>query len=83
MRRTTRRPWLLLAAPLLVIAALLLYPIYRVIYLSFHAYGLKEIISGVPRWVGLENYRQVFSGSPACRRTTCGASSCPTPLSSR
>ncbi|KYH43787.1 carbohydrate ABC transporter permease [Branchiibius sp. NY16-3462-2] len=64
MRRTASRPWLLLAAPLLVIAALLLYPIYRVIYLSFHAYGLKEIISGVPRWIGLDNYKQVFSGSP-------------------
>lgn len=64
MRRTVSRPWLLLAAPLAVIAALLLYPIYRVVFLSFHAYGLKEIISGVPRWVGFANYDQVFTGSP-------------------
>lgn len=63
-RLTVRlRPWLLLAAPLLVIAVLLLYPIVRVVYLSFQTYGLKEIISGKPRFVGLDNYREVFGGS--------------------
>ncbi|WP_037911642.1 carbohydrate ABC transporter permease [Actinacidiphila yeochonensis] len=56
------RPWLLLAAPLAVIAALLLYPIIRVVYLSFQEYGLKEIISGHPRFVGLDNYREAVSG---------------------
>ncbi|EDY43788.1 carbohydrate ABC transporter permease [Streptomyces sp. SPB074] len=57
------RPWLLLAAPLLVIAVLLLYPIIRVVYLSFQTYGLKEIISGKPRFVGLDNYREALGGS--------------------
>jgi len=57
------RPWLLLAAPLAVIAALLLYPIVRVTYLSFQRYGLKEIISGHPSFVGLDNYREALSGS--------------------
>lgn len=57
------RPWLLLAAPLLVIGILLLYPIVRVGYLSFQTYGLKEIISGKPRFVGLDNYREVLGGS--------------------
>ncbi|MET8553531.1 sugar ABC transporter permease [Streptomyces sp. NPDC004959] len=57
------RPWLLLAAPLLVIAILLLYPIIRVVYLSFQTYGLKEIISGKPRFVGFDNYREVLGGS--------------------
>lgn len=69
VRRRTRslsvrlRPWLMLAAPLAVIAALLLYPIVRVTYLSFQRYGLKEIISGHPTYVGLANYREALSGS--------------------
>ncbi len=57
------RPWLLLAGPLIVIGGLLLYPIFRVTYLSFHRYGLKEIISGHPVFIGLDNYREVLGGS--------------------
>ncbi|WP_052591902.1 carbohydrate ABC transporter permease [Luteipulveratus mongoliensis] len=57
------RPWLLLAGPLLVIAGLLLYPIVRVTVLSFQQYGLKEIISGKPEFIGLDNYREALSGS--------------------
>ncbi|YAL82202.1 carbohydrate ABC transporter permease [Dermacoccaceae bacterium W4C1] len=57
------RPWLLLAAPLAVIAILLLWPIIRVVYLSFHAYGLKQVVSGKPEFIGLDNYREIFSGS--------------------
>lgn len=60
---TRLRPWLLLAAPLTVIAGLLIYPIFRIFYLSFTKYGLKEIISGHPVLVGLDNYREVLSGS--------------------
>lgn len=57
------RPWLLLAAPLAVITVLLLWPIIRVTYLSFHAYGLKEVIAGRPEFVGLDNFREAFAGS--------------------
>ena len=57
------RPWLLLAGPLLVIAGLLLYPIIRVTVLSFQRYGLKEVISGKPEFIGLDNYREAVSGS--------------------
>ena len=57
------RPWLLLTGPLIVIGGLLIYPIIRVTYLSFHRYGLKEIISGHPLFVGLDNYREVLGGS--------------------
>jgi N,N'-diacetylchitobiose transport system permease protein len=56
------RHWLLLAAPLLVIAVLLVYPIVRVVYLSFQQYGLREVISGSPSFVGLDNFREVLSG---------------------
>ncbi|WP_137122565.1 carbohydrate ABC transporter permease [Segeticoccus rhizosphaerae] len=61
--RVRLRPWLLLAAPLVVIGALLIYPIVRVAYLSFHRYGLKEVISGHPVFTGLDNYREVLGGS--------------------
>lgn len=57
-----RRPWLLLAAPLAVIAILLLWPIIRVTYLAFHAYGLKEVIAGKPDFVGLANFREALGG---------------------
>lgn len=57
-----RRPWLLLAAPLAVIAILLLWPIIRVTYLAFHAYGLKEVIAGSPTFVGLDNFREALGG---------------------
>ncbi len=52
-----------MAGPLLVIAVLLLYPILRVIYLSFTQYKLKEVISGNPSWIGFDNFREVLSGS--------------------
>lgn len=57
------RPWLLLAAPLAVIAILLLWPIIRVTYLAFHAYGLKEVIAGKPTFIGLDNFREVLGGN--------------------
>ena len=60
---TRFRPWLLLAGPLLVIAVLLLYPIARVVYLSFTRYKLKEVISGHPSFIGFDNFREVLSGS--------------------
>ena len=63
MPQSRLRPWLLLGGPLVVIAGLLLYPIFRVSVLSFQQYGLKEIISGKPRWIGLDNYREALSGS--------------------
>lgn len=63
MLASRRRPWLLLAAPLAVIAVLLLWPIIRVTVLSFQRYGLSEVISGKPAFIGLENYREVLGGS--------------------
>lgn len=57
------RPWVLLAGPLLVIGLLLIYPILRVVYLSFNRYGLKEIISGQPSFIGWDNFREVLSGA--------------------
>ncbi len=62
MPQSRFRPWLLLAAPLLVIAGLLLYPIVRVSVLSFQHFGLKEIVQGTTTWIGFDNYREILSG---------------------
>ncbi|NKY11997.1 carbohydrate ABC transporter permease [Cellulomonas hominis] len=63
-RRLTRgRPWLLLAPALAVLAVLLLWPLVRVVLLSFQDYGLKQIASGTDNYVGLDNYRAIL-GDP-------------------
>lgn len=60
-RRLTRgRPWLLLAPALAVLAVLLLWPLVRVVLLSFQDYGLQQIASGTDNYVGLGNYRAIL-----------------------
>jgi len=59
----TWRPWLLLAPALVVLGALLLYPLYRVVVLSFQEFGLRELNRGGARWVGFENYWRLFDDS--------------------
>ncbi|MDA0564983.1 sugar ABC transporter permease [Streptomonospora sp. S1-112] len=63
LRAGTRRralPWLLLAPALAVIAALLLFPLGRVLWLSVQDYGLDNVVSGRPDYIGLDNYAQVL-----------------------
>ena len=69
-RTTTRRrrlaplvPYALLAPALLVLAAILGFPMYRLVSLSFQQYGLKELFAGHGTWIGLRNYREIF-GDP-------------------
>ncbi len=69
-RLTARRPtlsgavpYLLMAPAVLVIAAVLGYPLYRLIVLSFQHYSLAEIISHKTNWLGLKNYRDIFGDS--------------------
>jgi N,N'-diacetylchitobiose transport system permease protein len=57
----TWRPWLLLAPALVVLTALLLYPLVRVAVLSFQDFGLRELNLGGARWIGLDNYQSLFS----------------------
>ncbi|MHA6621515.1 carbohydrate ABC transporter permease [Pseudonocardia sp. DLS-67] len=63
-RRGTARPWLLLAPALLVMGGLLLYPLFRVLVLSLQDFGLRELVSGRTKWVGVDNYAELL-GSPA------------------
>jgi N,N'-diacetylchitobiose transport system permease protein len=54
------RPWLLLVPALAVLGALLIYPLGRVVVLSFQEFGLRELNRGGAPWVGLDNYRELF-----------------------
>jgi N,N'-diacetylchitobiose transport system permease protein len=67
-RPRTRRfqplvPYALLAPALLVLAAILGFPMYRLVSLSFQQYGLKELIAGRGTFIGLRNYRDIL-GDP-------------------
>jgi N,N'-diacetylchitobiose transport system permease protein len=56
-------PYLLLAPAVLVIAAVLAYPLYLLGSLSFQQYGLFELIRHDGRWIGLDNYSTILSDS--------------------
>src|SRR5690606_17645455 len=68
-------PYGLLLPGLLVIAALLLYPLYQMVDMSFHDVRLKNIrpVNPVPpEFVGLDNYRKILESElfwPSLRNT--------------
>ena len=53
-------PYLLVAPVLLVVGAVLGYPLYKLVTLSFQQYGLPELIQRKGTWVGLDNYESVL-----------------------
>lgn len=55
------RPWMLIAPALIVLAGLLLWPLIRVVLFSFQDYGLREIVSGEPNFIGVANYLEVLA----------------------
>jgi N,N'-diacetylchitobiose transport system permease protein len=62
-RRFTRRavvrfaaPYALIVPALVVIGAILAYPLYYLVRLSFQRYGLFQLIAHKGSWVGLHNY---------------------------
>jgi N,N'-diacetylchitobiose transport system permease protein len=69
--RPRRRPWrvrlghgitpyLLLLPAGAVILAVLAYPLYFLVRLSFERYGLEELIAHDGTWVGLDNYSRIL-----------------------
>jgi N,N'-diacetylchitobiose transport system permease protein len=56
-------PYLLVAPTLIVLAAVLAYPLYDLVKVSFQHFGLKELIHHTGTWVGTENYRSVLGDS--------------------
>jgi N,N'-diacetylchitobiose transport system permease protein len=53
-------PYALIAPALLVIVAVLGYPLYQLGALSLQKYGLFELIAHKGEWIGLDNYTQIF-----------------------
>jgi N,N'-diacetylchitobiose transport system permease protein len=72
-------PYALLAPALLVLAAILGFPMYRLVTLSFQQYGLKELFAGRGTFIGLRNYREIL-GDPffwtVVARTIAFAAAC-------
>jgi N,N'-diacetylchitobiose transport system permease protein len=63
-RRTVAKftlPVLLLLPAIVIIVGLVGYPLGRTIYLSFTDTDLGDLIYGGADWVGLENYKEVFT----------------------
>ena len=60
-------PWLLVAPALAVVFGLLLYPIGRVVWLSFRDAGLPYLAGGQSRFTGFDNYRRM-AADPDLRR---------------
>lgn len=58
-----RRPWLLLTPALATLAILLVWPLARVVWLSFQDYGLRELNRGTTNFVGFDNYAEIFGSA--------------------
>ena len=56
-------PYLLVLPVIVAIGAILGYPLYRLVVLSFQRYGLPELIQRKGEWIGLDNYRSVLEDS--------------------
>src|SRR5690242_17007262 len=53
-------PYLLILPVLLAVGAILGYPLYNLVRLSFERYGLFELIQHHGHWVGLHNFGSVL-----------------------
>ena len=69
-------PFLLVLPVVFAIVAILGYPLYRLVTLSFQRYGLPELIQRHGEWIGLDNYGSVLSDSVSGTRSS-GRSSSP------
>ena len=53
-------PYLLILPVIVVITAILGYPLYRLVTLSFQQYGLPELIQRKGVWIGIDNFESVL-----------------------
>ncbi|HSF60397.1 MAG TPA: sugar ABC transporter permease [Gaiellaceae bacterium] len=53
-------PYLLILPVIVVITAILGYPLYKLATLSFQEYGLPELIQRKGEWIGFDNYASVL-----------------------
>ncbi|MFF3224051.1 carbohydrate ABC transporter permease [Nocardia suismassiliense] len=62
--RDTLTAWLYLAPAGLLLAAVLIYPIYQIVLISFYDYGQAQATGAAPlEFIGLGNYRELLSDS--------------------
>lgn len=61
VRKVNPWPYLLVGPAVLVVGAILGYPIIRLFELSFQKYGIEEIIFGAAQYIGFENFATIFS----------------------
>ena len=54
-------PYLLIAPAVIVIVAILGYPVYFLVRLSFEQYGLFQLIAHKGKWIGLHNYTTILT----------------------
>jgi N,N'-diacetylchitobiose transport system permease protein len=59
----TSVPYLLVLPVVAVIAAILGYPLYKLVTLAFQQYGLPELIQRKGVWIGLDNFESVLRDS--------------------
>jgi multiple sugar transport system permease protein len=62
-RRDRWTPWLYVLPALIVIAAVMGFPIVRAVFMSFQRFTLTELVSGNAPFVGLDNYTKAL-GDP-------------------
>lgn len=60
-RGHTRTPWLLLAPAAVVLLVLVIYPLVRLVVISFQNYGLRALFTGQVDFVGFSNYTDVLT----------------------
>jgi N,N'-diacetylchitobiose transport system permease protein len=53
-------PYLLILPAIVVITAILAYPLYKLVTLSLQQYGLPELIQRKGEWIGFDNYTSVL-----------------------
>lgn len=61
LSRNRAAPAVLLAPAGVVLAAVLGYPLVRLLVNSFQDYGLRALFTGTTRWIGLANYTAIVS----------------------
>jgi N,N'-diacetylchitobiose transport system permease protein len=54
-------PYLLILPSIAVVTAILGYPLYKLVTLSFQQYGLPELIQRKGVWIGFDNYSSVLN----------------------
>lgn len=60
-RRSSALPYGMLLPAITVLVVMLGYPLYRLVVLSLHDYGLKQVFGQPAEWVGLENFREILT----------------------